>query len=93
MTIDWGTCRLVTDDEEVPRRSVSVSPGEQRRALSVLEEQMDRLRHAEDAARQTGLAFRRAVREVTECQRVLAEAAGRLQRFPATARPRIQGSV
>ena len=93
MTIEWGHCRLVTDDEDIPRRSIRVSPGEERRAVSVLVDQMDRLRRAEDHARQIGLAFRRAVREVTECQRDLAEAAGRLQRFPGPGRPRPQGSV
>lgn len=81
---DFGT-RVVVAPEHFARRSVSFSPGEHRRAMTVVEEQMDRLRHAEDTARQAGHAFRRALREVTACQGALAEAASRLQRFPGPA--------
>lgn len=82
-----------TSSSHFARRSVSYGPGEHQRAMTVLEEQMDRLRHAEDTARHAGHAFRRALREVTECQGALAEAATRLQRFPGPRLTLTDGSV
>ncbi len=88
-----GLHLVSTAEEAIPRRSLSHSPGEQERTLNAVHERMSHLRHAEDAARRAGYAFRRALREVTECQQSLAEAATRLQQFPLAGRAVSSGSV
>lgn len=68
--------------EHTHRRSVSHGSAEHERAVAALQDGMDRLRRAEDTARQAGYTFRRALREVKECQETLAQANARLQRVP-----------
>lgn len=84
---------ISTAEEHTPRRSLSHSPGEEERTLIAVHERMGHLRHAEDAARRAGYAFRRALREVSVCRQALAEAATRLQQFPTPGRSVTSGSV
>ena len=84
---------LILEASHIPRRSISHGGSEIERALATLSEQMERLRRAETASRLAGHAFRKALREVTECQQALAEAAARVQRIPGQRTTASPGSV
>lgn len=70
------------EESFTPRRSISHGSAEHDRAVTALEEGMDALRRAENASRHAGHAFRRAMRDVADCELAVAEAKSRLQRVP-----------
>jgi hypothetical protein len=93
---------MMTDEHPVPNTPTELTAGrhirrhgigEDTRALAAVHDRMEQLRRAEDASRVAGHAFRRAMREVAECQQSLAAAVAHLERVPATKSTLTQGSV